>query len=68
MKITKDELIEIIELVEGQIEIIEETDKFSNIFTSWDKQDLNLYKNLIQKLETELYNNKKEIVINVENN
>lgn len=70
MKITKTELYQLITLINMDISALENyIDRVNNRWdTEKEKIKLNNYNNLMNKLENEYYSNKKEIVINVENN
>lgn len=69
MTITKEELYQLITLINMDISALENyIDRVNNRWdTEREKIKLNNYNNLMNKLENEYYSNKKEIVINVEN-
>lgn len=70
MKINKNELLQLITVIEMDISALE--NYIYHVNNRWDTKKeeikLNENRNLKQKLETEYYSNKKEIEINVENN
>lgn len=69
MKINKNELLQLITLIEMDITTLESY--IYHVNNRWDTKKeeikLNENRNLKQKLETEYYSNKKEVEINVEN-